>query len=112
MRIVVSGGSGFLGRALTAALAKAGHQVIVLTRHPAHEGDLLWSPDAASGAWIAAVQAADVVVNLAGEGIADKRWSDARKEAILRSRVTTTRALASAVRDAVRPPTFLSGSAI
>ena len=112
MRIVVSGGSGFLGRALTLALREAGHQVIVLTRRPAQEGDLIWSPDAGSGAWVAAVQAADVVVNLAGEGIADKRWSSARKEAILRSRVGATRALAAALREAVRPATFISGSAI
>ncbi|HTM02332.1 MAG TPA: TIGR01777 family oxidoreductase [Vicinamibacterales bacterium] len=112
MRIVVSGGSGFLGRPLCRALRDSGHRVIVLTRRLRQEGDLAWSPDFASGAWVAAVHAADVVINLAGEGIADRRWSAARKAAILQSRVTATRALAAALRDAVRPAVFLSGSAI
>ena len=112
MRIVVSGGSGFLGRALTSTLRAAGHQVMVLTRRPGREGDLLWSPETSGGAWAVALQAADVVINLAGEGIADKRWSPARKQAILRSRVQATRAIANVLRDAVRPAVFLSGSAI
>lgn len=112
MRIVVSGGSGFLGRTLSGALRNAGHQVIVLTRRPARDGDLLWSPEMEGGAWTAAVHAADVVVNLAGEGIADKRWSAARKHAILNSRVRATRALAGVLREAVRPALFLSSSAV
>ena len=90
----------------------AGHQVIVLTRRPARDGDLLWSPEMEGGAWTAAVHAADVVVNLAGEGIADKRWSPSRKEAILNSRVRATRALADVLREAVRPAVFLSSSAV
>jgi uncharacterized protein len=112
MRIVISGGSGFLGRSLSGALRNAGHQVMVLTRRPARDGDLLWSPDVEGGAWTAAVHAADVVVNLAGEGIADRRWSAARKEAILNSRVHATRALADALREAVRPALFISSSAV
>ena len=113
MRIVVSGGTGFLGQALVAALRANGHSVMVLTRRPRREGDLLWSPDVTSGSWTAAVHAADVVINLAGEGIADRRWSAARKNAILLSRVTATRALADALREAARPAAmFLSGSAI
>jgi uncharacterized protein len=112
MRIVISGGSGFLGRALTGSLRAAGHQVLVLTRRPGREGDLVWAPGTEGGAWAAAVQAADVVINLAGEGIADKRWSPARKDAILRSRLQATRGLTEALRGAVRPAVFVSGSAI
>jgi uncharacterized protein (TIGR01777 family) len=113
MRVVISGGSGFLGRALVRRLRSAGHAVMVLTRRPASDGDVLWSPEAVSGSWTAAVHAADAVINLAGEGIADGRWSAARKQAILHSRVSATRALAGAVREAVEPATvFLSGSAI
>jgi uncharacterized protein (TIGR01777 family) len=112
MRIVISGGSGFLGRALTRALRGAGHQVLVLTRRPGPPGDLRWSPETASGAWVVAVQAADVVINLAGEGVAEKRWSPARKQKIVQSRLHATRALVDALRDAVRPAVFLSGSAI
>ena len=84
----------------------------MLTRRPARDGDLLWSPEMEGGAWTAAVHAADVVVNLAGEGIADKRWSPSRKEAILNSRVRATRALADVLREAVRPAVFLSSSAV
>src|SRR3954465_15979537 len=112
MRIVVGVGSAFLGRSLTAALRTAGHQVMVLTRRPPGDGDLHWAPGSESGAWTAAVQAADVVVNLAGDGIADRRWSPSRKDAILRSRITATRALTNVLREAVRPATFLSSSAI
>ncbi len=113
MRIVVSGGTGFLGQALVAALRANGHSVMVLTRRPGREGDLLWSPDVTAGSWTAAVHAADVIINLAGEGIADRRWSAARKKAILHSRVTATRALADTLREAARPAAvFLSGSAI
>jgi uncharacterized protein len=113
MRIVVSGGTGFLGQALVNALRSAGHSVMVLTRRPRREGDLLWSPDASSGSWVAAIHAADAVINLAGEGIADRRWSASRKNAILGSRVTATRAIAGALREAARPAAvFLSGSAI
>lgn len=113
MRIVVSGGTGFLGQALVAALRSNGHSVIVLTRRPSRDGELLWSPGLIAGSWTAAVHAADVVINLAGEGIADRRWSAARKHAILQSRVTATRALADALREAARPAgMFLSGSAI
>ena len=113
MRIVISGGTGFLGQALVAALRANGHSVMVLTRRPGREGDLLWSPDVTAGSWTAAVHAADVIINLAGEGIADRRWTAARKDAIVRSRVTATRALADAIREAARPvAVFLSGSAI
>jgi uncharacterized protein (TIGR01777 family) len=113
VRIVVSGGTGFLGQALVAALRANGHSVLVLTRRPSSNGELLWSPEVIAGSWTAAVHAADVVINLAGEGIADRRWSAARKHAILHSRVTATRALADALREAARPAgLFLSGSAI
>ena len=113
MRIVISGGTGFLGAALVVALRAAGHQVMVLTRRPRNDGDIAWSPDVPSGAWIAAVHAADAVINLAGEGLADRRWTPARKQEIILSRLAATRALAGALREAVRPaPVFLSSSAI
>ena len=113
MRIVVSGGTGFLGRALVKALRANRHRVMVLTRRPSGEGEIGWDPEVTAGSWTAAVHAADAVINLAGEGIADRRWSAARKDAILRSRVAATRALAHALSEAAKPPAvFLSGSAI
>ena len=112
MRILVAGGSGFLGRALVRACGADGHEVQVLTRHPRDADDVGWSADA-GGAWTATLERSDAVVNLAGEGIADQRWSTRRKAAILDSRVTSTRALVDAIRACARPPRILvSGSAI
>lgn len=112
MRILVAGGSGFLGRALVAACRADGHDVKVLTRRPRDADDVGWSADA-GGAWTAAVGQSEAVVNLAGEGIADRRWTAARKAAILGSRIGSTRALADAIRQSDRPPrVFVSGSAV
>ena len=70
-------------------------------------------PESGGGAWTSAVEGADAVVNLAGAGIADKRWTAARKAEILNSRVTSTRALANAIGGCARPPqVFISASAV
>ena len=112
MRIVVAGGSGFLGRALVDACRADGHDVKVLTRHPSSANDVGW-PGHANGPWTAALEQSDAVVNLAGEGIADRRWTSSRKTAILDSRVESTRALAEAIRACATPPRiFISGSAV
>jgi len=96
MHIVIAGGTGFLGRPLAASLIADGHGVTALPRGST-EG----------------VDGADVVVNLAGESIAGRRWSAAQKQRILESRVTATRRLADAIRGAARPPrVFVSGSAV
>jgi uncharacterized protein (TIGR01777 family) len=113
MRIVLAGGSGFLGSALARAWRDEGHEVKVLTRHPRTADDVGWMPASGSGAWAAVLERSDAVVNLAGEGIADRRWTPARKAAILESRVRSTRALAHAIRMCANPPrVFISGSAI
>lgn len=112
MRILVAGGSGFLGRALVRACRADGHEVHVLTRHPRDADDVGWSGQS-DGAWVTALERSDAVVNLAGEGIADQRWTTRRKAAILDSRVTSTRALVDAIRACAGPPRiFVSGSAI
>jgi len=112
MRILVAGGSGFLGHALVNACRADGHEVNVLTRHPRQAGDVGWSSKA-DGAWTAALERSEAVVNLAGEGIADHRWTAVRKAAILDSRVASTRALTDAMRACARPPrVFVSGSAV
>ena len=118
MRIVIAGGSGFLGRALAAALAADGHEVVVLSRRgspiPGAARGVAWTPDGtATGEWARELDGAGAVVNLAGEGIADKRWSAERKAAIRESRVRATRSVVAAMRDAkVRPPVFVQGSAV
>src|SRR6185503_5141714 len=112
MRVVITGGSGFLGRALTAALSARGDDVTVLTRRGGRPSSpsvryLAWTPAQTTGpeadAWIAAIAGADAVVNLAGEGIADRRWTKARKAALLESRIVATRAVVGALARAAGP---------
>ena len=115
MRIVLAGGSGFLGRALRERLRRDGHDVLVFTRQPrpGHNDEVAWTPDGKIGPWAASLSGADAVVNLAGEGIADKRWNDARKRALRDSRVLPTRSLVGAIQQMATPPTvFVNGSAV
>lgn len=120
MRIVVAGGSGFLGSALTDHLAAEGHDLIILTRQipstlPAHPRTRYetWAPNGQTGPWAKTVDGADAVVNLSGESIAAKRWSPAQKAKIRESRLLATRSLTAAIRDATRTPrALISGSAV
>jgi uncharacterized protein len=118
MKVVIAGGTGFLGQPLAHALAGAGHEVVVLTRGVSPKPVMpvrfvTWSPDHDEAAWTAELEGAGAVVNLAGESIAARRWSTAQKQRILDSRTQPTRALAHAIRRAARPPLlFVSGSAV
>ena len=116
-RVVLAGGSGFLGQPLVAALVARRHDVVVLSRTGASSSraghrTVAWSPDGTAGPWAKEIDGAQAVINLAGAGLADKRWNAARKDALLSSRVLSTRSLVTAVRNAaVRPGVFLQGSA-
>jgi hypothetical protein len=116
MKIVIAGGTGFLGRALADSLARDGHTLAVLSRGgaPARPArSVSWSPDGSAGAWSAEIDGADAVVNLAGESIAAKRWTPAQKHRILDSRVLATRSLVNAINQSTKPPSvFVSGSAV
>ncbi len=125
MKIVVAGGSGFLGRALTARLEAEGHDVAILTRSAGQPRGrvrrVAWQPDGSApppeagrpSGWAREIDGADAVVNLAGEGIADRRWTRARKRALLESRIHSTRSLVAAIRAASeRPRVFLQASGI
>jgi uncharacterized protein (TIGR01777 family) len=113
MKIVVAGGTGFLGHALVARLRSEGYTVQVLTRRPGGADEIGWNPDGTLGPWAAALDDADGVVNLAGESIASGRWTAARKARIRDSRIRATRSLVAAISRAPRRPSvFLSGSAI
>ena len=118
MRIVLAGGTGFLGRALAASLAADSHEIIILTRRhgsPKTNGArfVQWTPDGSTNGFARAVEGADVVVNLAGESIAGRRWTPAHTKRILESRINATRSLAAAVAKAEHaPPVFISGSAV
>ena len=120
MNIVIAGGTGFIGRALCAALMNGDHTVSVLTRHT---GQVLHRPDVHInsvewnardiGPWEQALEGADAVINLAGAPIAEARWTDSRKRLITDSRILTTRLLVRAMsRRSSGPATFISASGI
>lgn len=114
MHIVIAGGSGFLGRALAAHLASRS-TIHVLTRRPraGHSQDVSWTPDGRTGAWARVIDGAHAVINLAGEGIADRRWTQARKAALRDSRLLATHSLAAAIQEASTPPgAFISASGV
>lgn len=99
MKIAVIGGTGFVGKALCENLARQGHRVSALSRD--------------RGPWPAAIDGADAVVNLAGESIADGRWTAGRKRALYDSRILTTRAIVAMMSGAkVRPKILVNASAV
>lgn len=114
MKVAVTGGSGLIGRALTGQLRQAGDQVVTLVRRsPAGPGEVAWDPAAPRGGLSpAALEGVDVVVHLAGAGIAARRWTDAYKAEIRSSRVLGTRGLAELLAALDQPPALLAGSAI
>ena len=119
MHIVIAGGSGFLGTALTHALLDEGHEVTILTRQtrppnaPRSSRFVSWTPNGDTGPWMSAIHGADGVVNLAGESLAARRWSAAQKQKLRDSRLRATRSLAAAIRQSGNAPRMLaSGSAV
>ena len=125
MRIVIAGGSGFLGRRLTAAFLAAGDDVTVLTRNPsrtarrqtAGTGASLarWDPTKVDDDLVATLRGADAVVNLAGVPIGGRPWTPAHKRAILQSRLDATGALVEAMSRAPtgdRPKVLVNASGI
>lgn len=125
MKIVIAGGTGFLGSPLAGVYAEEGHDVRVLTRRlppgeARHEPGtgmpgvtrVGWKVDggedgAAAAALTALVEDADAVINLAGESIGDKRWTAQRKAQLRDSRIHSTRALVNAIASAAKPPRVL-----
>ncbi|MFO0658750.1 MAG: TIGR01777 family oxidoreductase [Polyangiaceae bacterium] len=116
--ILVSGGTGFIGKKLVRALLARGDRVWVLTRSgsekkvPEGATALVW--DATSiGPWASKLNETDVVVHLAGEPVIGARWSDSQKQKIRDSRVVSTRLLVEAIRNATqRPHAFVCASAV
>ena len=111
-RIALTGSSGLIGSALTERLQREGHTVTRLVRSNPGPQDAVWDP--ASGTIDAAsLDGVEAVVHLAGEGIADARWTAAHKRAVMDSRVQGTTLLASTLAALDAPPSVLvSGSAI
>jgi hypothetical protein len=113
MTVLIAGGSGFLGTALARTFRAAGHRVMILTRRPQREGDVLWSTKPTDTTWRHALERSDALINLAGVSIAGARWTDDRKREIRASRLAPTVSLVSAIAEATRPPAiFISSSAV
>ncbi|OON77707.1 TIGR01777 family oxidoreductase [Streptomyces tsukubensis] len=112
-RIAVAGASGLIGSELVRSLKADGHEVVRLVRRtPAAKDEAEWDPQRQ---WVdsAALAGCDAVVNLAGAGVGDHRWTEGYKREIRDSRVLGTSALAEAVAALDTPPrVFLGGSAI
>jgi NAD dependent epimerase/dehydratase family enzyme len=121
MKIVLAGATGFIGKALRERLLSAGHELIVLTRRENSKPGFESGSGAASmgreafvswdgknpGDWAAHLDGADAVINLSGENIAAKRWTPARKQKIVSSRVDATRAIVNAIAHAKQKPALL-----
>ena len=118
MRVIITGGSGLIGRALTDNLAGDGHEVIILSRNPAKVTGLppgaqavAWDAHTAAG-WGQLVDGAEAIVNLAGEsikgnGFLPSRWTSRRKQLIRQSRLDAGAAVVQAVQQVSRKPKVL-----
>jgi uncharacterized protein (TIGR01777 family) len=118
MKTIITGGTGFLGTLLTDAFLGDGHEVVILTRGTSpgrgnRARHVPWTPDGSIGPWASELTGAGAVVNLAGESIAGRRWTEVQKHRIRDSRVQATRSIVAAIRAAdAPPPVFVSGSAV
>jgi hypothetical protein len=118
MKILIAGGSGFVGRFLCWRLAELGHEPTVLTRRAAPGASpsprqVAWDGRTASGDWLAAAAECPAWINLCGAGIADARWTRARKRVLQESRLLPTKALVEAVgKVAAKPKVLINASAV
>jgi len=121
MRIVIAGGNGYLGRALTHTLVGGGHEITWLSHRPGRVTpprgvtEHAFDPGDPSGSWSEPVRAADGVVNLSGHPIAS-RWNDRVKRLLRESRIATTRALVAQISTARNgeggPSTYVSACGV
>ncbi|UTW04737.1 TIGR01777 family oxidoreductase [Amphritea atlantica] len=115
MKVLISGGTGFIGRHLIPRLLEYGHEPVVLTRSGTKARKLFGSSVRVITDLdqISNDEQIDGIINLAGEGIADKRWSEKRKQALIDSRIKTTADIMSLItRLEHAPEVMVSGSAI
>jgi uncharacterized protein (TIGR01777 family) len=109
MKLLITGGTGFIGGALCRSLLQQGHELLILTRSPQRRTPaagmrfVSWDSDV----WRSALGEAEGVVNLAGEPLAGKRWSPPQKRAIRESRIGTTRRLVDAMASLSQSPAVL-----
>jgi uncharacterized protein (TIGR01777 family) len=102
VKVVIPGGTGQVGAALGRALRSDGHEVVVLTRRAAGEGQVSWDGERL-GPWAREVDGSDVVINLAGRSVSC-RYTKENLTAMMRSRVRSARVVGQAIAAAGRPP--------
>lgn len=113
MRVIITGGTGLIGRSLTDLLISNNHAVTILSRSPEKARDIPAGADVVkwdgltSAGWGDGVNRCDAIVNLAGAGIADARWSESRKKLIRESRLQAGRAVMEAIEKASQKPKVL-----
>ncbi len=122
MKVAITGATGFVGSSLVKKLFTEGHQVLVLTRNPATAQKVFPSipnleivayTPTESGSWQEAIAGCNGVVNLAGEPIAEKRWTAQEKQEILNSRKLGTQKIVEAISKAnLKPSVLVNASAI
>ena len=120
MRVVISGGTGFIGSKLIPLLQKRGDEIFVFTRDATRSRSkelndvtfIEWTP-LSSGKWQQTIDGADVVIHLAGKPVVDKRWSASVKREILQSRAVTTKLIVEGILQSENPPAvFISASGV
>jgi uncharacterized protein (TIGR01777 family) len=121
MKVLISGGSGFIGHHLVASLVKDGHEVVVLSRRPETKNPqsgvryVTWDARSANGDWVKELSGAQGVVNLAGASIGTWPWTRRRMADLLSSRLSATATLVQALERTPadqRPPVLVSASGI
>jgi len=114
MNYLITGGTGLIGKALIASLSQEASHITVLTRNIESARNTLGQHiHYINTISLADIENADVIINLAGEAIADKRWSTKQKNKICQSRWAITQTLTDFIKQAKKPPrVFISGSAI
>ncbi|MBI4429789.1 MAG: TIGR01777 family protein [Ignavibacteriales bacterium] len=120
MKIVITGGSGFLGTALVKRLTDTNHSLVILSRNPQKAKGKLpvnvhvdyWDA-MTSGSWIQHVDGAEAIINLTGESLGGKRWTKKQKEILLSSRIQSTRGIVEALSNAkTKPKVLINQSAV
>ncbi|MET3035968.1 TIGR01777 family oxidoreductase [Chryseobacterium sp. NRRL B-14859] len=102
MKIIIAGGTGFLGENLEKYFTEKKNQVYILTRHPKRSNEIHWDAKTI-GAWADALEKADVLINLTGKSV-DCRYHEKNKQEIYSSRVDSTRILQEAVNRCIHKP--------
>lgn len=109
--VLIAGGSGLIGKKLNQVLSKKGYKVYTLTRSAKHRGQIYWNPtqQTIEGKHLDKV---NIIINLTGENIGEKRWTNERKKALRDSRVKTTQFLHSLVSNLPNLEYYISASGI